>query len=51
MIWVQYLFVGLLMSLMAYVLLNDVRRCSGDGDALLRGELLVKHVIRPIEFK
>jgi membrane-associated protease RseP (regulator of RpoE activity) len=51
MIWVQYLFVGLLMSLMAYVLLNDVRRCSGDGDAQLRGELLEKHVIRQIEFK
>jgi len=51
MIWVQYVFVALLMSLMAYVLLNDVRRCSGDGDAQLRADLLQKHVIRPMEFK
>lgn len=51
MVWVQYLFVGLLMSLMAYVLLNDVRRCSGDGEAQLRAELLQRHVIRPMEFK
>lgn len=51
MIWVQYVFVGLLMSLMAYVLLNDVRRCSGDGEAQLRAELLQRHVIRPLEFK
>lgn len=51
MVWVQYLFVGLLMGLMAYVLLNDVRRCSGDDDAQLRAELLQRHVIRPMEFK
>ena len=51
MVWVQYLFVGLLMGLMAYVLLNDVRRCSGDGDAQLRAELLQRHVLRPMEFK
>ena len=50
-IWVQYVFVALFMALMAYVLLNDVRRCSGDGDARLRSELLQKHVIRPVEFK
>ena len=50
-IWIQYVFVALFMALMAYVLLNDVRRCSGDGDARLRSELLQKHVIRPVEFK
>jgi len=50
-IWVQYVFVALFMTLMAYVLLNDVRRCSGDGDARLRAELLQKHVIRTVEFK
>jgi regulator of sigma E protease len=50
-IWVQYLFVGLFMSLMAYVLLNDVRRCSGDGDARERNELLQRHVLRPVDFK
>jgi regulator of sigma E protease len=49
-IWVQYLFVGLFMSLMAYVLLNDVRRCSGDGDARQRNELLQQHVLRTVEF-
>jgi regulator of sigma E protease len=49
-IWVQYLFVGLFMSLMAYVLLNDVRRCSGDGDARERNELLQRHVLRPVDF-
>lgn len=50
-IWVQYVFVAFFMALMAYVLLNDVRRCSGDGDARLRSELLQKHVIRNVEFK
>ena len=50
-VWVQYVFVALFMALMAYVLLNDVRRCSGDGDARLRAELLQKHVVRPVEFK
>lgn len=50
-IWIQYVFVALFMGLMAYVLLNDVRRCSGDGDARLRSELLQKHVIRTVEFK
>ena len=50
-VWTQYLFVGLLMGLMAYVLLNDVRRCSGDGEARLSAELLQRHVVRPVEFK
>ncbi len=50
-IWTQYVFVGALMGLMAYVLLNDVRRCSGDGDARLSAELLQRHVVRTVEFK
>ncbi len=50
-VWTQYTFVALLMGLMAYVLLNDVRRCSGDGDARLRNELIQRHVVRPVEFK
>ena len=50
-VWTQYTFVGLLMALMAYVLLNDVRRCSGDGDARFKAELIQRHVVRPVEFK
>ena len=40
----QYTFMGLLLSLMAYIILHDVRRCSGDSELQLKQQLLERHV-------
>ncbi|MGA0132825.1 MAG: site-2 protease family protein [Opitutales bacterium] len=46
----QYAFMGLLLSFMAYVMLHDVRRCSGDSEQQLKQQLLERHVYRPAQF-
>ncbi|MEI6461617.1 MAG: site-2 protease family protein [Verrucomicrobiota bacterium] len=46
----QYTFMALLLSLMAYIILHDVRRCSGDSELQLRQQLLDRHVYKPAEF-
>jgi RIP metalloprotease RseP len=42
----QYTFMGLLLSLMAYIILHDVRRCSGDSERQLKQQLLERHVYK-----
>ncbi len=46
----QYTFMALLLSLMAYIILHDVRRCSGDSELQLRQQLLERHVYKPQDF-
>ena len=46
----QYTFMALLLSLMAYIILHDVRRCSGDSDLQLKQQLLERHVYKPQDF-
>ncbi|MGI9108562.1 MAG: RIP metalloprotease RseP [Opitutales bacterium] len=46
----QYTFMGLLLSLMAYIILHDVRRCSGDSERQLKQQLLERHVYKQQEF-
>ena len=46
----QYTFMGLLLSLMAYIILHDVRRCSGDSELQLKQQLLERHVYKPQDF-
>ena len=46
----QYTFMALLLSLMAYIILHDVRRCSGDSELQLRQQLLERHVYKPVEY-
>ena len=46
----QYTFMGLLLSLMAYIILHDVRRCSGDSERQLKQQLLERHVFKPQDF-
>jgi membrane-associated protease RseP (regulator of RpoE activity) len=47
---VQYTFMALLFSLMAYIILHDVRRCSGDSELQLKQQLLERHVYKPQDF-
>jgi membrane-associated protease RseP (regulator of RpoE activity) len=47
----QYTFMALLFSLMAYIIFNDVRRCSGDNEMQLRQQILERHVYKPAEYK
>jgi hypothetical protein len=46
----QYTFMALLLSLMAYIILHDVRRCSGDSDRQLKQQLLERHVYKTQDF-
>jgi membrane-associated protease RseP (regulator of RpoE activity) len=46
----QYTFMGLLLSLMAYIILHDVRRCSGDSERQLKQQILERHVFKPQDF-
>jgi RIP metalloprotease RseP len=46
----QYTFMALLLSLMAYIILHDVRRCSGDSELQLKQQLLERHVYKPQDF-
>ncbi len=46
----QYTFMALLLSLMAYIILHDVRRCSGDSELQLKQQLLERHVYRQVDF-
>jgi len=46
----QYTFMGLLLSLMAYIILHDVRRCSGDSELQLKHQLLERHVYKQQDF-
>ena len=46
----QYTFLGLLLSLMAYIILHDVRRCSGDSELQLKQQLLERHVYKQQDF-
>ena len=47
----QYTFMALLFGLMAYIILNDVRRCSGDGELQLKHQILERHVYKAVEYK
>ena len=46
----QYTFMVLLLSLMAYIILHDVRRCSGDSELQLKQQLLERHVYKQQDF-
>ncbi|MDR2863969.1 MAG: RIP metalloprotease RseP [Puniceicoccales bacterium] len=48
---VQYVFVMLFMGLMGYVLLNDVKRCSGDNTIELQRYLVSHYVEAPLKFQ
>jgi regulator of sigma E protease len=47
----QYTFMALLFGLMAYIILNDVRRCSGDSELQLKQQILERHVYKAVEYK
>ncbi len=47
---VQFICMGLLFSLMGYIILNDVRRCSGDSDLQLKQQIVERYVQKPISF-
>jgi len=47
----QYTFMALLFGLMAYIILNDVRRCSGDSEIQLKQQILERHVFKAVEYK
>ncbi|MFM9001527.1 MAG: site-2 protease family protein [Opitutia bacterium] len=49
-VFLQYAFMALLLGFMGYVMLHDVRRCSGDSEQQLKQQLLERHVYRPAEF-
>lgn len=46
----QYTFMALLLILMSYIILNDVRRCSGDSELQLKQQLLERHVFKTQDF-
>jgi len=47
---VQFACMGLILSLMGYIILNDVRRCSGDSERQLKQQILDRHVNRQVEY-
>ena len=47
---VQFTCMALLFSLMGYIILNDVRRCSGDSDLQLKQQIIERYVQKPINF-
>jgi RIP metalloprotease RseP len=47
---IQYFFVVLLLSLMAYVIFNDVKRCSGDNVLQIQNEIERRYVNKDVVF-
>jgi RIP metalloprotease RseP len=47
---VQFACMGLILSLMGYIILNDVRRCSGDSERQLKQQILDRHVNRAVDY-
>ena len=47
----QYTYMALLLGLMGYIILNDVRRCSGDSENQLRQQILERHVYKATDYK
>jgi regulator of sigma E protease len=47
---VQFTCMALILSLMGYIILNDVRRCSGDSERQLKQQVLEHHVYRQVDF-
>ncbi|MCX6917700.1 MAG: site-2 protease family protein [Verrucomicrobia bacterium] len=47
---VQFTCMALILSLMGYIILNDVRRCSGDSERQLKQQVLERHVYRQVDF-
>jgi len=47
---VQFVCMGLILSLMGYIILNDVRRCTGDSERQLKQQILDRHVNRQVEY-
>ena len=47
---VQFTCMALILSLMGYIILNDVRRCSGDSERQLKQQVLERHVFRQVDF-
>jgi hypothetical protein len=39
-----------LFSLMAYIILNDVRRCSGDNELQIKQQIVERHLQKPVLF-
>lgn len=47
---VQFACMAMLFGLMAYIILNDVRRCTGDNEMQLKQQIISRHVLRPVNF-
>jgi membrane-associated protease RseP (regulator of RpoE activity) len=47
---VQFTCMALILSLMGYIILNDVRRCTGDSERQLKQQVLERHVYRQVDF-
>jgi regulator of sigma E protease len=47
---VQFICMALLFSLMAYIILNDVRRCSGDNELQIKQQIVERHLQKPVLF-
>ena len=47
---VQFACMAMLFTLMGYIMLNDVRRCSGDNEMQLKQQIINRHVLRPVSF-
>ena len=47
---VQFACMAMLFSLMGYIMLNDVRRCSGDNEMQLKQQIINRHLLRPVSF-
>jgi hypothetical protein len=41
---------AMLFTLMGYIMLNDVRRCSGDNEMQLKQQIINRHLLRPVSF-
>lgn len=47
---VQFACMAMLFTLMGYIMLNDVRRCSGDNEMQLKQQIINRHLLRPVSF-
>lgn len=47
---VQFTCMALILSLMGYIILNDVRRCTGDSERQVKQQVLERHVYRQVDF-
>ncbi len=47
---VQFICMAFLFSLMAYIILNDVRRCSGDNELQIKQQIIERHLQKPVQF-